>query len=336
MELALILAAVVLVVALLAWAVTWAQKTQRRREDVWREIAAARGGVFREGEAGFFKSVPASIEAPVGHAVVFVDTYVVSSGNSSTTYTRVRARFAIGAGPVFRVYEEGFFQTLGKALGTQDVELGGYPAFDDAYVVKCDEPELTRRAWTDRAKRLMLEHPRKLTAESDGRDVKIVAVGALDDPSEVGGMMDLASELASLGGRELARLAGETGGRVSEVRGPWEAPGAPALGLSTPRGEALARVTPSTLGLQLVLPHEREGLEAAVDVEHGRADGLPKGVLTEAAPPLLAKVGRARLTIDAGRARLAWATIPDAATLTAGAALLAEIAGGSRSLGAFR
>jgi hypothetical protein len=326
-----------LLIALVVWLVCWGREQQRRREAVWRRLAAARGGVFREAEPGFWRHTPASIEAPIGQAIVFVDTYVVSSGNSATTYTRARARFAIGRGPVFRVHEEGFFQSLGKALGAQDVELGGDPVFDAAYVVKCDDPQATRRAWTPRAKRDLRHHPRRLEARSDGREVTVTALGALDDAGEISAMMDLAAELASHGARELTALAQAVGGTPPEVRGGWEAPSAPTLTLATERGPAVARVVPGgALGLDLALAHERAGLELAAELRDGHAEDLPKGVLTDAAAALLPKVGRARLRADARELLLTWPTLPAPAELTAGARLLAELAGGTRSLGAFR
>ena len=60
---------------------------------------------------------------------MFLDTYVVSpGGQGSETYTRARARFAIGGGPTFKVYEEGFFSSIGKAVGTHLVTTSLRPS----------------------------------------------------------------------------------------------------------------------------------------------------------------------------------------------------------------
>jgi len=49
------------------------------------------------------------------------------------------------AGLKLSVYKEGFFSSLGKALGTQDIQVGD-PLFDDLFMVKSNDESLCR-AW---------------------------------------------------------------------------------------------------------------------------------------------------------------------------------------------
>jgi hypothetical protein len=79
----------------------------------------------------------------VENVPIQLDHYVVSHGKSSTPYTRVVAR-AIEPLPLsLRVFVEGFFSSVGKLFGTQDIQVG-HPAFDQRFMVKADNEALAR------------------------------------------------------------------------------------------------------------------------------------------------------------------------------------------------
>ena len=76
--------------AALVGILAYAARKNREREAIWRSFAESRGGAFRPAH-GFLGSQAASIELVVSGAAVLIDSYVVSTGKSSTTYTRARA-----------------------------------------------------------------------------------------------------------------------------------------------------------------------------------------------------------------------------------------------------
>ena len=101
------------------------------RDEIWQQFAAAVGGSFSEG--GFWNG--SRVEAGHGQWVVTLDTYTVSTGKSSVTYTRMRAPYVNPGGFRFNIYRQGFFSHLGKKLGMQDVTVG-YPEFDEDFIIK--------------------------------------------------------------------------------------------------------------------------------------------------------------------------------------------------------
>lgn len=320
---------------LIAWV---AMKGRARAVESWRAVARRRGARFEAPTSLVWGSGLGAMEVIVEQAVVLLDTYVVRGGRSSSAYTRARACFGAGAGPRFRVQREGMLGGLGKLLGAQDVVLGDDPAFDERFVVRCDDEGATRAAWTHRARRLLfaVEDAR---VESDGSTVSVVVGGHREDASTLEALLDLAGELASYGARELAAAAELPGARWIGPAGPWDQPRAPRVELESARGPIAVRCLPAAgrPALQLTLASARGLPTFSVDLAGGRLGGeAPRGLLPEGAAELLAQVGEATLSGNDRRVRLAFAAIPPPERVEAAARVLAAIAGGAPSLGAFR
>ena len=66
---------------------------------------------------------------------ITLDVHTESSGESSVTYTRMRAPYINPEGFRFSIYRRGIFSELGKLLGMQDIEVG-HPGFDEAFIIK--------------------------------------------------------------------------------------------------------------------------------------------------------------------------------------------------------
>lgn len=101
------------------------------KKEIWNELSEKINAKYVEG--GFFgrdKVVTRSKEW-----TITLDTYTVSSGKSSTTYTRMRAPYVNKDGFKFKIYREGIFSELGKFLGMEDIEIG-YPEFDANFIIK--------------------------------------------------------------------------------------------------------------------------------------------------------------------------------------------------------
>ena len=114
------------------------------RDEIWQQFAAAVGGSFNEG--GFWNG--SKVEAAHGQWVVTLDTYTVSTGKSSVTYTRMRAPYVNPDGFQFNIYREGFFSNFGKKLGMQDVTVG-YPQFDEDFIIKGNNEWKLRRLFAN-------------------------------------------------------------------------------------------------------------------------------------------------------------------------------------------
>jgi hypothetical protein len=127
------------------------------RGDVWNALAGEIGATFEKG--GFWKG--SRVVADVAPWRVVLDTYTVSSGESSTTYTRMRAPFVNADGFRFTVHRKSIFSALGKLLGMQDVEVG-YPAFDENFVIKGNDHAKLRRLFANARLRSLLEAQRSI------------------------------------------------------------------------------------------------------------------------------------------------------------------------------
>ena len=109
------------------------------KEEIWRQLCQETGAEFVKG--GFWRG--GKVVARVNERTVTLDTYVVSTGESHTTYTRLRAPYVNRDGFRFTVYRQGFFSELGKFLGMQDIEVG-YPDFDPDFIIKSHDEAKVR------------------------------------------------------------------------------------------------------------------------------------------------------------------------------------------------
>src|SRR4051812_21199842 len=127
------------------------------KEEVWQQLCQELGAEFVEG--GFWKGK--KVQAHVGPWTITLDSHTESSGESSVTYTRIRAPYVNPEGFRFTIYRKGFFSELGKLLGMQDIEVGD-PEFDEAFIVKgTDEPGVVT-LFSDREIRRMIQAQPKI------------------------------------------------------------------------------------------------------------------------------------------------------------------------------
>ncbi|MFO0949787.1 MAG: DUF3137 domain-containing protein [Isosphaeraceae bacterium] len=122
-----------------------------KKNEVWRELSNEIGAAFVEG--GMWKGN--KIEAHVGPWTVTLDTYTVSSQHSHVTYTRMRAPYVNPDGFRFTIYRKSVFSGLGKMLGMEDIEIGD-PGFDDAFIIKGNDPARVENLFADKALRALI------------------------------------------------------------------------------------------------------------------------------------------------------------------------------------
>ncbi len=102
------------------------------RDEIWSQLSQEIGARFQKGD--FFTSGKLTLSHRQWE--ITLDTYTVSTGKSSTTYTRLRAPYINQDGFRFTVYRKGIFSDLGKMLfGLQDIEIGD-PFFDEQFIIQ--------------------------------------------------------------------------------------------------------------------------------------------------------------------------------------------------------
>jgi len=121
------------------------------REEIWRQLAERIGARFVDG--GFLGRD--RVVARHREWTVTLDTYTVSTGKSTVSFTRMRAPYVNPDGFRFTVYRAGLFTELGKKLGMQDVEVG-VPDFDRDFVVKGSDESRLRSLFVDPAVQALL------------------------------------------------------------------------------------------------------------------------------------------------------------------------------------
>jgi hypothetical protein len=123
--------------------------------EVWRQLSAEIGAQYVEG--GFWKGD--KVQATHGPWTITLDTYTVSTGKSSTTYTRMRAPFVDSDGFRFTVYRKGIFSDIGKWFGMQDLEIGD-EAFDRDFILKSNqESKLKELLGSSKIQELIRQQP---------------------------------------------------------------------------------------------------------------------------------------------------------------------------------
>jgi hypothetical protein len=113
------------------------------RKEIWQQFCAQTGSNFVEG--GFWKSD--EVEAAHNQWTVKLDLFVVSTGKSSVTYTRMRAPYVNPDSFRFTIYRKGIFTEIGKWFGMQDVTVG-YEDFDRNFVIKGNDEQKLRKLFS--------------------------------------------------------------------------------------------------------------------------------------------------------------------------------------------
>ena len=125
------------------------------KDEIWQELCRQIDADYVPGT--FWKG--SKVEATTGPWTVTLDTYTVSTGKSSTTYTRLRAPYVNRDGFRFQVYRAGIFSALGVYLVMQDISIGD-PEFDRQFIVKSGDPAQVKRLLANpRLRSLMSQQP---------------------------------------------------------------------------------------------------------------------------------------------------------------------------------
>jgi hypothetical protein len=121
-------------------------------DEVWGRLCQEIGGELVQN--GRWKG--SKVKLDVGPWTIVLDNHTVSEGETSTTYTRLRAPFLNPAGFRFQIYRKGPFSGLGKMLGMQDIEVGD-PEFDAAFIIKSNDEGTVRELLANPGLRQMFQ-----------------------------------------------------------------------------------------------------------------------------------------------------------------------------------
>ena len=110
------------------------------KHEIWSQVATDIGGEYVKG--GFWGKDGLIYKYEKWQ--ILLDTYTVTTSTGTTTttqtFTRMRAPFINKDGLYFKISRAGFFNSIGKFFGMQDIQIG-HPSFDEQFVIKGNNPE---------------------------------------------------------------------------------------------------------------------------------------------------------------------------------------------------
>ncbi len=121
----------------------WGEIAKRKRDKAWRQLAGEIGANFVSG--GFMRS--SKVQMPFKQWTITLDIYSVSSGDSSSNYTRLSAPVQGPQGFQFTLLRKSIISKIDHALGAKDI-VTGEAEFDDAFVVRGNDAAKERELFS--------------------------------------------------------------------------------------------------------------------------------------------------------------------------------------------
>lgn len=126
------------------------------RKEAWKEFSDEIDAEYIEG--GFLRTP--RVKYTYKFCTIYLDTYTVSTGNSSQTYTRIRVLFINSNKFYFKVTKKHLFSGIGKAFRKQDIEIDDR-LFDRNFTIKGSDEALVRKILQDiDIKEIIQDQPR--------------------------------------------------------------------------------------------------------------------------------------------------------------------------------
>lgn len=178
----------VAIIFVILW-VAISQMRRRQRDEAWRQFASEIGAEFMEG--GFFRS--SKVQAHVSKWTVTLDTYSVSSGDSSETYTRMKSSIQEQDGFWFNIFRTGLVAKLDKALGVQDIEIGDAD-FDQGFTIRSNNESKVRALFSNLKIRQMIQAERSMTMAIRKNELRLETRGVIKDLERLKSLFELFRE----------------------------------------------------------------------------------------------------------------------------------------------
>ncbi len=125
------------------------------KREIWEQFSNEIGAQYISGS--LFKND--RVEFLFQSWLIVLDTYVVSTGKSAITYTRIRSPFITNENFNFHIYKKGFFSSVAKFFGSESIETGDFE-FDEQFIIKSSsQKKVLELLCHDGIKCLMLSQP---------------------------------------------------------------------------------------------------------------------------------------------------------------------------------
>lgn len=130
------------------------------KKEVWKQLCSEINAEYIEG--GFWTGD--KVQVHVDNWIVLLDTYTVSTGKTTVTYTRMRAPFKNLEDFYFKIYRKGFFSSLGKLMGMQDIKVG-FEEFDEDFIIKSNDEKRVAELFSNEKIRELFEMQPSISLE---------------------------------------------------------------------------------------------------------------------------------------------------------------------------
>jgi hypothetical protein len=164
--------------------------TRRQRDTAWKQLAAELGAEFIDG--GVLHS--SKVQAHVKQWTITLDAYSVPSGDSNTTYTRLKSTLENKDGFQFTLFREGLVARLDKALGLKDIEIG-VSDFDHDFVIQGNDETKLRALLADARVRQLIQEQRRITLGIKGNELHFEAQGVIREVPRLKSLFELFTAL---------------------------------------------------------------------------------------------------------------------------------------------
>ncbi len=161
----------------------------KQQQEAWSRFAVEIGAEFVKG--GFRRS--SLVRARLREWTVTLDTYSVPSGNSSTTYTRMRAPLQNMDGFQFLIFRTGLISKLDKALGSQDIEIGD-AEFDRRFTIQGNNESKVRALFSNQRLRQLVQEQRSIRLGVKDNELRFETQGVIKDIERLKSLIELFKE----------------------------------------------------------------------------------------------------------------------------------------------
>lgn len=185
--------AVAVCVGSVALAVSQQRKRIRRRNAMMKKVADSVGGKAQEGRSSGLRAIHAGVDANLDGIRASMRMWDIKNA----VVCRWRAEIPHRAMPRFRVFKQGVGASIGKALGLQDVDVGGNEQFNQHFVVRTEAPGMMRAIWQRRSMDAMLKRFPRGEVECDGEEITLKVLDDIKRPAVIEVGLRLVAHLAN-------------------------------------------------------------------------------------------------------------------------------------------
>ncbi len=159
-----------------------------------RQKMTEQWGVFAQ-QTGLSVTAGSWIQTPAVRGVyagfnIWLRTESRGSGDSRTTYTVMTLQLPITNRLNLRFYKEGFLSKIGKAMGTQDLQVGD-PLFDDAFMIKGNSPPHVANLLSPEVRQYALAMRDAMNVSLTQGQVGWEQIGSLLDPPRLSNVLNM-------------------------------------------------------------------------------------------------------------------------------------------------